>query len=111
MTPSQKRKEKKKSTPKEPKSNIPIQGLQPPAHRFLIALLQADTHQTCSQNSVTFWCRAALWDLSKPPSYPRENVVKWLERDEEVKEECAGLDGEGEAEEIRQLAGERGVKV
>ncbi|KAI6856997.1 hypothetical protein KC343_g9113 [Hortaea werneckii] len=88
-----------------------ILGLQPPAHRFLIALLQADTHQTCSQNSVTFWCRAALWDLSKPPSYPRENVVKWLERDEEVKEECAGLDGEGEAEEIRQLAGERGVKV
>ncbi|GAB1731080.1 hypothetical protein NU195Hw_g7153t1 [Hortaea werneckii] len=88
-----------------------ILGLQTPARRFLIALLNADTHQTCSQNSVTFWCRAALWDLSKPPSYPRENVVKWLERDEEDKEGSSGLAGEEEVGEIQQLAGERGVKV
>ncbi|KAI7474290.1 hypothetical protein KC357_g5291 [Hortaea werneckii] len=87
-----------------------ILGLQTPARRFLIALLKSDTHQTCSQNSVTFWCRAALWDLSKPPSYPRENVVKWLEREED-QGESGGLDGEEEIGEIRQLAGKRGVKV
>ncbi|KAI7508472.1 hypothetical protein KC347_g6056 [Hortaea werneckii] len=87
-----------------------ILGLQTPARRFLIALLKTDTHQTCSQNSVTFWSRAALWDLSKPPSYPRENVVRWLEREED-QGESGGLDGEEEVGEIRQLAEKRGVKV
>ncbi|KAI7161280.1 hypothetical protein KC349_g2899 [Hortaea werneckii] len=91
-----------------------ILGLQTPARRFLIALLKADTKQTCSKTSVTFWCRAAVWELSKPPSYPRENMVKWLEREED-KEVSGGSDGEEEeeeeAEEIRQLAEKRGVKV
>ncbi|KAI7549630.1 hypothetical protein KC331_g3687 [Hortaea werneckii] len=88
-----------------------ILGLQTPARRFLIALLKADTNRTCSKTSVTFWCRAAVWELSKPPSYPRENIVKWLEREED-KEGSEGLDGEKEAEEeIRQLAEKRGVKV
>ena len=59
---------------------------------------------------MTFWCRAAVWELSKPPSYPRENMVKWLEREKD-KDESGGLGGEKEAEEIRQLAEKRGVKV
>ncbi|KAI7596186.1 hypothetical protein KC316_g8 [Hortaea werneckii] len=38
------------------------------------------------------------------PAYPRENIVKWLERKEE-KEESGRLDGEEEAEEIPKRVG------
>ena len=41
-------------------------------------MLDADTQDTVSTTSATFWCRAALWRLEKPPSYPREPEVRWL---------------------------------
>ncbi|TKA25069.1 hypothetical protein B0A50_06133 [Salinomyces thailandicus] len=67
-----------------------ILGLQSQARRFLIALLSADQDQICNKNSVTYWCRAALWPLETPPSHPQDPEVSWLKGDEKGSNEEVG---------------------
>ncbi|KAK5137877.1 hypothetical protein LTR08_006646 [Meristemomyces frigidus] len=73
-----------------------ILGLESEARKFAVALLDADTRNTVSTTSATFWCRAALWSLERPPSYPRESAVRWLVGEdtwaEEETSEKAALD-------------------
>ena len=71
-----------------------LAGLESEARKFTVALLDLDTKDKVSTTSATFWCRAALWRLEKPPSYPRDPEVKWLEcedmfADEETSEKAA----------------------
>ncbi|KAK4546643.1 hypothetical protein LTR36_001860 [Oleoguttula mirabilis] len=63
-------------------------GLEPEARRFALALLDADPHAIVSSTSAAFWCRAALWPLARPPSFPREPEVRWLLSGEESEAEA-----------------------
>lgn len=73
-----------------------LTGLETEAQRFALALLDADTRDVVSSRSVTYWCRAALWPLRKPPSFPREREVQWLsdgeDSSEQTGEETAALE-------------------
>ncbi|KAK5114756.1 hypothetical protein LTR85_010069 [Meristemomyces frigidus] len=62
-------------------------GLETEARKFALALLDADTRGVVSSTSATYWCRAALWPLQKPPSHPREGLVQWLSKDDESAEQ------------------------
>lgn len=81
-------------------------GLEEAARQFTVALLEADEEDEVSKTSASFWCRAALWPLAKPPSWPREPEVGWV--GEEADE--AGGDG-GVVEALERHCRRRGLDV